>query len=268
MAQREFRFGAVAAPDSPGEQWQDTARRVEDLGFSTLLTPDNLRLHHPAAALGVAAGATERLRLGTFVLASPLRTPRAAAWEARSLSVLTDRRFELGLGTGNAQMREQAAEIGLPYGTGPQRLRQVEETVEHLRALDGDERTPVLIAAGGPKARALAGRCADIVMLAHPPLATRAEVRAMVDEVRRAAGDRADRIEFGMTVFAAGDRVPDWVEGFLGADSATLAENDSLVLLRGGADELRRRREELGISYFTAHVNALDAVAPLVHQLT
>lgn len=268
MAERGFRFGAVAVPDSSGKQWQDTARKVEDLGFSTLLTPDNLRLPHPAASLGVAAGATQRLRLGTFVLASPLRTPRAAAWEGHSLSVLTDRRFELGLGTGNAQMRQQAPEIGQHYGTGAERLRRVEETIEHVRTLDGDEHTPVLIAAGGPKSRAVAGQRADIVMIVHPPLATRSEVRAMVDEVRRAAGDRADRIEFGMTVFGTGDRVPEWVEGFLGTDSAALAENDSLVLLRGGADELERRREELGISYFTAHGHALDSFAPLVEQLS
>lgn len=71
--------------------------------------------------------------------------------------MLTDRRFELGLGTGNAQMRQLAAEIGLPYGTGAQRLQQVEETIDHVRTLDGAEHTPVLVAAGGPRSRALAG---------------------------------------------------------------------------------------------------------------
>ena len=88
-----------------------------------MLTPDNLQLPNPAVALAIAAGVTTELRLGTFVLASPLRTPRAAAWEAHSLTRLTESRFELGLGTGLPSMREQAAELGLPYGTGAERLK-------------------------------------------------------------------------------------------------------------------------------------------------
>lgn len=267
-----FRFGVVATPEASGAQWRQTARRVEDLGFSTLLTPDNLRLPAPAASLGVAAGVTERLRLGTFVMASPLRTPRAAAWEGHSLSVLTDRRFDLGLGTGNAQMQQLAEEIGLSYGTGPERLKQVEQTIDHVRELDGQQHTPVLVAAGGPKARALAGSRADIVTLAAPPLATRAEVRCMVDEVCRAAGDRADRIEFAMNIFAVGSELPTWVEQFLGTDSLTLAEHDSLVLLQGGpearAEELQRRREELGITYFSVHANSYEELAPVVARLS
>lgn len=272
MGERGFRFGVVATPETGGKEWADTARRIEELGYSTLLTPDNLRLPAPSVSLGVAAGVTERLRLGTFVLASPLRTPRAAAWEAHSLSVLTDRRFELGLGTGNAQMRELAGEIGLPFGTGPQRLKQVEETIDHVRSLDEQQHTPVLIAAGGPKARALAGARADSVVVPHPPLASRDEVRAMVDDIRRNAGERADQVEIGMSLFGINDRIPSWAEQFLGIDSATLAENDSLFLLRGGpegkVEELQRRREELGISYFTVHAHAIDEFAPLIERVS
>jgi probable F420-dependent oxidoreductase len=272
MTNKTFRFGAVAAPQSGAKQWQDTARRAEELGYSTLLTPDNLHLPAPAVSLGIAAGVTTRLRVGTFVLASPLRTPRAAAWEAHSLSVLTDGRFELGLGTGLPAMREAAEELGLPYGSGSQRLAQVAETIDHVRKLDGTSHTPIMVAASGPKAQALAGAKADIVTLAVGPLASREETRAVVDNIRAAAGDRADEIEYAMNIFVVGDQVPPWIQGFIGADAATLIEHDSLTMLRGSvsqmADELQRRREELGVSYVSVNSAFMEEFAPLVERLT
>jgi alkanesulfonate monooxygenase SsuD/methylene tetrahydromethanopterin reductase-like flavin-dependent oxidoreductase (luciferase family) len=206
------------------------------------------------------------------VLASPLRTPRAAAWEAHTLSVLTEGRFELGLGTGLPAMRQAAEELGLPCGSGQQRLDQVAETIEHVRRLDDTAHTPVMVAASGPKARALAGTKSDVVTLASGPLATREETRAMIDEVRRAAGDRAEDIEYAMNIFVVGEEVPTWIQGFIGADAATLIEHDSLTMLRGSldqmADELRRRREELGVSYITVSSAFLEEFAPLVGKLS
>ena len=262
----------VAAPQGGAKQWRDTARRVEELGYSTLLSPDSLHLPAPAVSLGIAAGATTELRVGTFVLASPLRTPRSAAWESHSLSILTDRRFELGLGTGLPAMRESAEELGLPYGSGTQRLDQVAETIDHVRRLDGDEHTPILVAAGGPRARALAGAKADIVTIASGPMVTRAETLAMIDDVRSAAGDRAGDIEYAMNIFVIGDEVPPWIQGFIGADAATLIEHDSLTMLRGSveqmAEELQRRREELGVSYFSVNSAFLEEFAPVVARLS
>ena len=91
-----FRFGLVAAPRGTGEQWIATARRAADRGFGTLLVPDGLALHAPIPALAVAATAVPSLRVCPFVLAAPLRIPRAVAWEAHSMSALTHGRFELG----------------------------------------------------------------------------------------------------------------------------------------------------------------------------
>ena len=88
MAGKAFRFGVVAAPQGGGSQWRETARRVEELGYATLLTPDNLRLPAPTVSLAIAAAVTSTLRVGTYVLAIPLRTPRAAAWDAHSLANL------------------------------------------------------------------------------------------------------------------------------------------------------------------------------------
>ena len=268
---KAFRFGVVGAAQGGGATWRDTARRAEELGYSTLLTPDNLHLPTPTAALAMAAAVTTRLRVGTFVLASPLRTARAAAWEAHSLTTLTEGRFELGLGTGLPSMRQQAEELGLPYGNGQARLDSISATIDHVRRLDGDDaHTPVMLAAGGPKARRLAAAKADIVTLAGGPLATREEFATHVDEVRSAADGRD--LELAMNIFVIGEHVPPWMRGFLGVDAQTLIEHDSLTMLRGSVDdmaaELERRRTEVGVSYVSVNSAFVEEFAPLVARLS
>ena len=66
-----------------------TARRAEELGYATLLMPDGPHLPSPMPALAIAAGATTSLQVGTYVLASPLRAPRLAAWDVHTLSLLS-----------------------------------------------------------------------------------------------------------------------------------------------------------------------------------
>lgn len=271
MSDHRFRFGVVATPHDR-DQWRTTAHRVAELGYSTLLMPDGLQLISPFPALATAA-ATADIRVGTFVLATPLRPPRSAAWEAHSLTVLTGGRFEFGIGAGLPHANTQAAqELGLPPRSPAERLAAVGETIDHLRTLDGDTHTPVLMAAGGPRARVLAAEKADIVTLAVGALTSRTEVAQMVAGIRAHAGDRAPSIEFVMNLFVIGDEVPPWTERFIGADAATLIANDSLTMLRGNAremaDELQRRREELGVSYFCVNAAFYEQPAPVVELLT
>lgn len=271
MTAREFRFAVQAVPRT-GDQWLSTARRAEELGYSTLLTADGMQLLSPLPALALAAGATTSLRVGTFVLASSLRAPRLAAWDAHALSLLTGGRFEFGIGTGRPDVAQQAAELlGQPETTAAQRLDLAEQAIDELRALDEDRHTPVLMAAGGPKARAVAAAKADIVTLAVGPLTDREEVARLAAEVRSAAGDRADSIEFASPVFVVGDEAPPWVAPFLQADMATLVARDSLMILRGSpkaiATELERRRDSLGISYVTVNAVFMEELAPVVELL-
>ncbi|MDQ6671652.1 MAG: LLM class flavin-dependent oxidoreductase [Chloroflexota bacterium] len=273
MTERAFRFGMVGVPQGTGEQWRSTAQRVEELGYATLLMPDGLQLLSPLPALAVAASVTRHLRVGTFVMASPLRPPGLAAWDAHSLSVLVDGRFELGIGTGRPEVVQQAAELlGVPPGSGAQRLAQVEQTIDRLRQLDGDRHTPVLIAASGPKARALAAARADIVTVAGGPLVSRDEMLQMTAQLKTLAGERAGRIELSMNIFVVGDEVPPWLQQLLGMDAATLIAHDSLVMLRGTpsqmADELRRRRDAFGVSYVTVNAAFFEQMAPVVEMLT
>jgi probable F420-dependent oxidoreductase len=270
-AARPFRFGVVDTPQGPPQQWIATARRAEELGYSTLLMPDGLQLLAPFPSLAVAASATTTLRVGTFVLAGPLRPPRSAAWEAHSLTELTGGRFDLGIGTGHPDMARQSAQLGVPFGTAGERRQQVADTVAALRELDGDRRTPVLVAAGGPKALALAARIADIVTLAAAPLADRAVYAAMAEDLRGAAGERAGEIELAMNVFVVGDRVPPWQRQFMGVGADELIAHESLTMLRGDTaamvDELQRRREQIGVSYISVNGAFLEQLSPVVERL-
>lgn len=91
---RSFRFGVVAPLRTDLPAWRDQVRRIADSGFSTLLMPD-VQQWQPAPGPTLAVAATlADLRVGTWVYASPLRTPWSTAWEAHSLSVLTEGRFD------------------------------------------------------------------------------------------------------------------------------------------------------------------------------
>jgi alkanesulfonate monooxygenase SsuD/methylene tetrahydromethanopterin reductase-like flavin-dependent oxidoreductase (luciferase family) len=86
----------------------------------------------PGPALALAAALAE-LRAGTWVYASPFRPPRVTAREAHSLSVLTDGRFEMGVGAGRPGIEDELRERGLPVVPPGERLAQVRETVRALR---------------------------------------------------------------------------------------------------------------------------------------
>src|SRR5580692_1594266 len=145
MTSKPFRFAAQGTPQD-STQWLALARRAEELGYSTLLMPDGMQILSSFPALAVAAGATSTLRVGTFVTASPLRHPSLAAWDAHTLSVLTGGRFEFGIGTGNPLVVKQAARLTGQPATAAERLALAGQCIDELRALDGDQHTPVLVA--------------------------------------------------------------------------------------------------------------------------
>ncbi|MFC7754752.1 LLM class oxidoreductase [Tsukamurella soli] len=83
------------------------------------------------------------------------------------------RPFRFGIGTGQPDVVADAEALGVPYGTGAQRLARLVETLDALADEDGDgPHTPTLVAAGGPEALAVAGARADTIAVAVPPTAT------------------------------------------------------------------------------------------------
>jgi alkanesulfonate monooxygenase SsuD/methylene tetrahydromethanopterin reductase-like flavin-dependent oxidoreductase (luciferase family) len=97
---RAFRFGTTAFARDRAE-WLDSVRHVEDLGFSTVVIPDHFGAQMaPLPALVAAADATTRLRLGTLVFDNDFRHPAMLAKEVATADLLTDGRFEVGVGAG------------------------------------------------------------------------------------------------------------------------------------------------------------------------
>ena len=225
-------------------------RAIADRGYSTLLMPDVPQWQPaPGPALAMAAALAD-LRVGTWVYAAPLRPPWLTAWEAHSLSVLTEGRFDKGL----------------PVVPPGERLAQVRETVTALRQLDGPGlHTPVVMAVRGPKAQALAAEVADTVTFASMPGESRAEVERLARDFRT---DRDVELAVHVSVVggarAAFTASPD-------TDPAALRAADSLAYLpddpAAAVDEIQRRREEIGFSYFVFGGDFADALAPVVAEL-
>jgi alkanesulfonate monooxygenase SsuD/methylene tetrahydromethanopterin reductase-like flavin-dependent oxidoreductase (luciferase family) len=151
--------------------------------------------------------------------------------------------------------------------TPGQRLSQVRDTVTSLRELDGpDLHTPVVMAVRGPKAQALAADLADTVTIGAFPGDSRAEI------MRLAAEFRALRdLELAHHVAVVGDTVSPYMAP-PDTDPAALRAADSLLVLpsdpTAATEEILRRREEGGFSYIVVGANAVDALAPVVAELT
>jgi hypothetical protein len=120
------------------------------------------------------------------------------------------------------------------------------------------------MAVRGPKARALAADVADTVtFVSHD------EPRV---EVARLARDfRAVRdLELALHVPVVGDTVAPFM-AHPDTDPAALRAADSLATLpddpAAAADEIQRRREEIGFSYFVFGADVAEAFAPVVAEL-
>lgn len=211
MASRPFRFGVQVSKAATGRAWRDLARKVEDLGYSSLLMPDHLdEQWAPLVALAVAAEVTSTLAVGTLVLGNDYRHPVVAAKELATLDLLSEGRLEAGIGAG--WMTSDYETAGIDLDPPAVRVDRLAEAVAVMKALwlDGScdhvgrhyqvrhakgyplphRRPGPLLAIGGGSRRvlSLAAREADIVGL-NPSL--KAGVIGP-DAVASAAAERYD----------------------------------------------------------------------------
>jgi len=261
-----FRFGIVAPLLSDLPTWRDQVRRIAGHGYSTLLMPDFPQLQPVPAATLIVAAENAGMRVGTWVYAAPFRAPWLTAWEAHSMTMLTEGRFEMGIGAGRPGIEDELRDRGLPVPTASERRQSIRDAIAELRRLDGERHTPVAMAVIGAKAQALAAEVADIVTFAMLPSEPRADVVARILHFHSSRD-----LELSMHVPVVGDAVSPFM-ATPDTDIAALRSADSLAYLpadpAAAADELRRRREDTGVSYVAFGANVADSFAPLVAELS
>lgn len=234
---RPFRFAAAGEgnkQEGGARKFVQLAQQAEEYGYDTFVVPDHLGDQiGPIAALGALTQATEKIRLGTSVLANGFRHPVVLAKDLATIDVLSKGRLEVGVGAGWKQDEFLAA--GLPYESPGVRLAKLAETLTILDVLlrgqectfqgkyyqvDGVKgtprprqgpRPPLCTGGGGPKMLRLAAEHADIVSVV--PMTTKngkgllsgitmEKAIEKVNLVKEAAGDRFADIELNWAITA------------------------------------------------------------------
>jgi probable F420-dependent oxidoreductase len=200
-SRRPFRFAVQSAEATSAKEWLDTARRAEELGYSTLFTTDHYfgpgaiadaTSHRPVdlapiAAVMAAAVATTSLRVGCRVFCVDFHHPAVLAKELATIDLLSEGRLEVGLGAGWITAEYEG--LGIPMDPAGVRIARLGEFVELIKAhFSGDTidyrgdhvrvhgfagrplsvqqpHPPIFIGGGAPKILAVAGRLADIVSI-------------------------------------------------------------------------------------------------------
>lgn len=232
---RPFRFAVQVASADSGKAWRDRARRIEDLGYSTLYIPDHFGDQWgPIVGLTVAAEATTTLRVGSLVFDNDYRHPIVLAKELATLDLASEGRLEVGIGAG--WMKTDYDESGMPYDNPGERIDRMVEGLAIMKQLwsegtatfsgrhytvtaaHGEPRPhsrphpPIVIGGGGKKVLSYAAREADIIGV-NPNLkagyvgpevleSTKPPYwKQRIEWIKAAAGDRFGDIELQVLTF-------------------------------------------------------------------
>jgi probable F420-dependent oxidoreductase len=262
----------------------------------------------PIAALMAAADATTSLRVGSLVFDNDYRHPVVLAKEAATLDLLSDGRFDLGMGAG--WMASDYEQAGIPFDSPGHRISRLEEAIQIVKGLlagapfsftgkhyqvkdiEGSPlpvqkpHPPIVLGGGAPRMLRLAAREADIVNVnfdlreghVNRDLVRTGLAKATDQKlawIRESAGDRIDSIELSVTIFLANitddrDSVASVMAGGLGAEPKDVLEMPHFLI--GTVDqlveELQRRRERYGVSYVIVPGDVAEQFAPVVAVLT
>ncbi len=304
---KPFRFAIQAKNAATKAEWVEQARKVEDLGYSSLSLPDHFDGQlSPTPALMAAADATTTLRVGALVWCNDYRHPVVFASEMATLDILSEGRLELGLGAGWMKTDYDAA--GMTYDRPGIRIERMIESMQILRGLFGEgafsfegdhynitdldlqpkpiqSPVPILLGGGGPRMLKLAGKHADIVGV-NPNLksgaidettvadATAERYAEKINWVKEGAGDRFDDIELQIRIFMT--MITDDRDGTAEALGPGLGMNKEQALASplavvGNVDQicqtLIERREIYGFSYITLGAENIQNFAPVVAKL-
>ncbi len=206
-----LRHTGLMAPGQGGRISAADVRLVEDLGFDYLALGEHLMFHVPVpnaiVGLSFAAACTTKIALLSAVTLVPLYPPALLAKMTASLDVVSNGRFNLGVGVGGENPTEFDA-VGIPVG---ERGARTDEALEVITALWSGEkvnydgrftnfsggrirpvpvakpRPPIWIAGRSEAAARRAARFGDVWM---PYLYSPEQLAASVTLVRAASEER------------------------------------------------------------------------------
>jgi len=180
------RVSVLTLQPAPYETLHERWRRIEELGFDGIWVADGLAELGGAlafdawAVLGGLAQATSRVRVGTLVSTVTLRHPAVLAKAAQTIDHISNGRLDVGIGLGDPVDRRT---LGIAEWSTDERIGRLIETLQIADGLLRGEdvsyegtyyrctlriapprqrpRPPLLVAANGPRAIAVAARFAD-----------------------------------------------------------------------------------------------------------
>ncbi|KOV61141.1 LLM class F420-dependent oxidoreductase [Streptomyces sp. MMG1121] len=287
-----FRFGVAMHSVGGREEWAKKCRRAERFGYDVILVPDHLGFPAPFSAMVAAAEATERPRVGSFVLNTSFWNPTLLGRDVITADQLTDGRLELGLGAGHR--KEEFEATGIAWRPLAERIDHLERTMETLATMLADEtqaaslvqrpRPPLFLGGNSDRMLQLGAAHADIMgftALAKAPgprgfrILTAEAMAERVAYFRTQAGNRADEVELNILVrdvVITDDRnaqarrwheqTPDLtLDEFLEAPAVLIGTVDEI------ADQVRAWRDRFGYTYLTVHEPWMETFAPVVEAL-
>jgi probable F420-dependent oxidoreductase len=186
VEQRPFRFGVMHGNTLSRAGFQQDVQRAEEFGYATFSAGDHV-FHGMASqsALAFAAAVTSTIRIGALTFANDLRNPVMLAREVATIDMLSNGRFEFGIGSGYS-LRDYTW-TGISLDAPGTRIDRLIESVGLLKrvftednvALDGTHYSiddvsiapkpvqqpwpPFVIGGGGKRVLQFAAREADIV---------------------------------------------------------------------------------------------------------
>lgn len=229
--ERRFRFGVTASGAESPEAWLHSARRAEQLGYSTFVMPEHLHCFPPLSGMLAAAMATSTLHVGTLTFANDFWHPLWLARELAGIDFFSSGRLEIGIGTGWMYQDYHAG--GIELRAPSVRIERLLEAIAVIKGLfqggefsfEGQHYTlrdvelkpqtvrgghpPLLIGGGGKRMLGIAAREADIVgvnsrMTADGRFDTSSLEPSVFEQqvawVQEAAGDRFSSLELNVLV--------------------------------------------------------------------
>jgi probable F420-dependent oxidoreductase len=293
---RPFRFAVVTGSAESQEAWVTKARKAEDAGYSALLVADHLSTGiAPLTSLAVAAQATTSLRVGSFVFGNGYRHPVLLAKEIATLDLLSQGRFELGIGAGN--WPSDFEQMGIPFESVGVRISRLIEALHIMKKVFTEEVAdfqgkyytithmqitpkpiqrpypPIHIASSGQRMLTVAAQEADIINITprgtlngvDPEDATPEAVKRKIQWIREAAGERFSQIEFGNSAFhilISDGKVTSGGGQLRGPETKRVT-----MSVEQAVDHLLEQREIFGFSYIQVLDSQLEAFMPVVARL-